>query len=55
MDNSERRSLREDRWSQSFFIRDLLDSEIARINGMVNLPDDPDIAIAAVAACANIF
>jgi hypothetical protein len=28
-------------------MRDFLYCEIARINGMVNLPDDPDIAIAA--------
>ncbi|WP_254065467.1 hypothetical protein [Acidisoma sp. L85] len=35
------------RLSPSFFMRDFLYSEIATINGMVNLPDDPDLAIAA--------
>jgi hypothetical protein len=28
-------------------MRDFLHSEIAAINGMTNLPDDPDLAIAA--------
>lgn len=35
------------RLSHSFFMRDFLYSEIANIHGMVNLPDDPDLAIAA--------
>lgn len=35
------------RLSQSFFMRDFLYSEIANIHGMTNLPDDPDLAIAA--------
>ncbi|MCP1210158.1 hypothetical protein [Devosia subaequoris] len=35
------------RLSQSFFMRDFLYSEIAAINGLPNLPDDPDLAIAA--------
>lgn len=35
------------RLSQTFFMRDFLYSEIAAINGMANLPDDPDLAIAA--------
>jgi len=35
------------RLSQSFFMRDFLYSEIAAINGFQNLPDDPDLAIAA--------
>ena len=35
------------RLSYSFFMRDFLYSEIAAINGMANLPDDPDLAIAA--------
>ena len=35
------------RLSKSFFMRDFLYSEIAAIEGMVNLPDDPDLAIAA--------
>src|ERR1700733_11394760 len=35
------------RLSASFFMRDFLYSEIAVIEGMRNLPDDPDLAIAA--------
>ena len=35
------------RLSQSFFMRDFLYSEIAAITGLRNLPDDPDLAIAA--------
>ena len=35
------------RLSDSFFMRDFLYSEIAAINGFQNLPDDPDLAIAA--------
>ncbi|MVS99631.1 peptidase M15 [Devosia marina] len=35
------------RLSQSFFMRDFLYSEIATINGFQNLPDNPDLAIAA--------
>lgn len=35
------------RLSDSFFMRDFLYSEIAAINGFRNLPDDPDLAIAA--------
>jgi hypothetical protein len=35
------------RLSQSFFMRDFLHSEIANANGLRNLPDDPDLAIAA--------
>lgn len=35
------------RLSENFFMRDFLYSEIAVINGMANLPDDPDLAIAA--------
>jgi len=35
------------RLSKSFFMRDFLYSEIAAIHGMANLPDDPDLAIAA--------
>ncbi|MEO5806375.1 hypothetical protein [Devosia sp.] len=35
------------RLSESFFMRDFLYSEIAAINGLSNLPDDPDLAIAA--------
>lgn len=35
------------RLSQNFFMRDFLHSEIASINGFTNLPDNPDLAIAA--------
>lgn len=35
------------RLSQSFFMRDFLYSEIANIHVIANLPDDPDLAIAA--------
>jgi hypothetical protein len=35
------------RLSQSFFMRDFLHSEIAAVHGMTNLPDDPELAIAA--------
>jgi hypothetical protein len=35
------------RLSRTFFLRDFLYSEIANIHGMTNLPDDPDLAIAA--------
>ena len=35
------------RLSQSFFMRDFLFSDIAAIHGFANLPDDPDLAIAA--------
>jgi hypothetical protein len=44
------------RLSQSFFMRDFLYSEIAVINGFANLPDDPDLAIAAgTALCENLL
>jgi hypothetical protein len=35
------------RLSESFFMRDFLHSEIASYYGMQNIPDDPDLAIAA--------
>ena len=35
------------RLSRSFFMRDFLHSEIADFNGIPNIPDDPDLAIAA--------
>ena len=35
------------RLSQSFFMRDFLYSEISVITGLRNLPDNPDLAIAA--------
>lgn len=35
------------RLSKTFFMRDFLYSDIAAIHGFANLPDDPDLAIAA--------
>lgn len=35
------------RLSANFFLRDFLYSEIAAIHGLANVPDDPDLAIAA--------
>jgi hypothetical protein len=35
------------RLSASFFMRDFLYSEIAAVHGLPNIPDDPDLAIAA--------
>jgi hypothetical protein len=35
------------RLSRSFFMRDMLHSEIAQVHGLLNVPDDPDLAIAA--------
>lgn len=35
------------RLSKSFFMRDMLYSEVAAIHGLSNIPDDPDLAIAA--------
>ena len=35
------------RLSSSFFMRDFLHSEIADLHGIPNIPDDPDLAIAA--------
>ncbi|MBB3972757.1 hypothetical protein [Hansschlegelia beijingensis] len=35
------------RLSKSFFMRDFLFSEIAALHGFANVPDDPDLAIAA--------
>jgi hypothetical protein len=35
------------RLSSSFFMRDFLHSEIADVHGIPNIPDDPDLAIAA--------
>lgn len=35
------------RLSNSFFMRDFLYSEIANFHGIPNIPDDPDLAIAA--------
>lgn len=35
------------RLSENFFLRDFLHSEIANLHGIPNIPDDPDLAIAA--------
>ncbi len=35
------------RLSKSFFMRDFLHSEIAQIEGLVNYPEDPDLAVLA--------
>jgi hypothetical protein len=44
------------RLSQSFFMRDFLFSEIAAIQGMSNLPDDPQLAIeAGRGLCENLL
>lgn len=44
------------RLSESFFMRDFLYSEIAAINGFTNLPDNPDLAIAAgKQLCENLI
>jgi hypothetical protein len=44
------------RLSPNFFMRDFLYSEIAAINGMSNLPDDPATAIAAgKGLCENLL
>ncbi|MGE5562394.1 MAG: hypothetical protein ACM3ZV_03710 [Bacillota bacterium] len=33
------------RLSKTFFMRDMLHSEIAQVHGLLNAPDDPDLAI----------
>jgi len=44
------------RLSDSFFMRDSLHSEIAAIHGIANIPDEPDLAIAAgTALCQNLL
>jgi hypothetical protein len=44
------------RLSRNFFMREFLFSEIASIEGMPNLPDDPDLAIAAGRGlCENLL
>ena len=44
------------RLSESFFMRDFLYSEIAAIHGFPNIPEDPDLAIAAGRAlCENLL
>lgn len=42
--------------SKSFFMRDFLYSEISQIEKIPNIPDDPDLAIAAGRAlCENVL
>ncbi len=42
--------------SPSFFLRDFLYSEIAAMHGLANVPDDPDLAIAAgTRLCAELL
>jgi len=44
------------RLSENFFLRDFLYSEIAAIHALPNIPDDPDLAIAAgTALCVNLL
>jgi hypothetical protein len=44
------------RLSKNFFMREFLYSEIANIHGLTNLPDDPDLAIAAGSAlCTELL
>ncbi len=44
------------RLSPSFYLRDFLHSEIAVVHGIPNIPDDPDLAIAAgTRLCAELL
>ena len=44
------------RLSRSFFMRDFLYSEIADVHGITNLPDDPELAVAAGRClCENLL
>ncbi len=44
------------RLSQSFFMREFLYSEVAALHGIPNIPDDPDLAIAAGRGlCENLL
>lgn len=44
------------RLSKSFFMREFLYSEISQIEGVVNIPDDPDLAIASGRnLCENVL
>ena len=44
------------RLSENFFFRDFLHSEIASLHGIPNIPDDPDLAIAAgTRLCAELL
>lgn len=44
------------RLSKSFFMREFLYSEISQIEGIPNIPDDPELAIAAgKQLCENVL
>lgn len=44
------------RLSRTFFMRDMLHSEIAQVHGLLNAPDDPELAIAAgVRLCEELL
>ena len=44
------------RLSRTFFMREFLHSEIANVHGLANLPDNPDLAIAAGRSlCENLL
>lgn len=44
------------RLSESFFMRDFLYSEISQIEGIANIPDDPELAIlAGKSLCVNVL
>lgn len=44
------------RLSDSFFMRDFLFSDIAAVHGLLNMPDDPDLAIASgTHLCENLL
>jgi len=44
------------RLSESFFMRDFLYSEISQIEGIANIPDDPDLAIfVGKQLCENVL
>lgn len=44
------------RLSKSFFMREFLYSEVAAFHGIPNIPDDPDLAIAAWRGfCENLL
>ena len=44
------------RLSQSFFMREFLYSEVAALHGIANIPDGPDLAIAAGRGlCENLL
>lgn len=43
------------RLSQHFFMRDMLYSEVANFHGLANIPEDPDLAIAAGGRLAELI